>query len=117
MPANMKLYPRNWQKIARKCKEQAGWTCEKCGAKHGELRAGKTFKRPFVVNLAAAHLNHDVKNKRPQLAALCQSCHMEYDGSFHAKSRKRKARQAQIEAGQAFLPGFEEKKRKSVSER
>jgi ssDNA-binding Zn-finger/Zn-ribbon topoisomerase 1 len=113
MPYDIKLYPPNWQKIAKKCKEQAGWKCEQCGAQHGEVRTGKTHKRPFIVNLAAAHLNHDIQNKQPALAALCQSCHMEHDGSAHAKTRKRKARQAQIDAGQGTLPGFEEKKRTS----
>lgn len=111
MSHDLHLYPRNWEKISQKCKEQAEWKCENCGAQHGELRTGKTHKRPFKVSLAAAHLNHDIKNKRPVLAALCQACHMEHDGSAHAKTRKRKARQSQIEAGQTFLPGFEEKKR------
>lgn len=111
MPGDMRLYPRNWSKLARKCKEQAGWKCEKCGAHHGEIRTGKKHKRPFTVRLAAAHLNHDVHNKRPVLMALCQSCHMEYDAPAHAKTKRRKAYQTQIEAGQGILPGFEEKRR------
>ncbi|SRR6266566_2478977 len=112
MPYDIKLYPRNWQKIAKKCKELAGWKCERCGAQHGEIRTGKIYRRPFTVNLAAAHLDHDIKSKRPVLAALCQACHMEYDGTAHAKTRKRKVRQAQIDAGQQFLPGFEDKKKR-----
>ncbi len=106
MPYNVKLYPPNWARLVKKCKERAEYKCERCGAHHGEIRIGKTHNRPFKVYLAAAHLNHDIKNKRPQLAALCQSCHMEYDGATHAKTRKRKARQAQIDAGQMLLPGF-----------
>jgi hypothetical protein len=104
MPANMKLYPHNWQKIAKNCKERAGWKCEKCGAQQGEIRTGKTHNRPFIVKLAAAHLNHDIKNSRPVLAALCQPCHMKYDAPAHAKTRKYKARQSQIDAGQLELP-------------
>jgi len=31
MPMNRKLYPPNWDAIARAVKENAGWTCQTCG--------------------------------------------------------------------------------------
>ena len=31
MPMNRKLYPKNWDAIARKIKEAANWTCQQCG--------------------------------------------------------------------------------------
>lgn len=31
MPINRKLYPKNWEAIAREIKEAANWTCQQCG--------------------------------------------------------------------------------------
>ncbi len=30
MPMNRKLYPKNWEAIAREIKEAANWTCQQC---------------------------------------------------------------------------------------
>src|SRR5260370_5049075 len=53
---------------AKARKEQAGWTCEVCGAKQGEIRWGKVKHRFYTVWLAAAHLNHDPENPHAKLA-------------------------------------------------
>lgn len=72
------LYPKNWEELAYACKEAAGWCCQFCGVAHRTpaiSRAGE----PYIIYLAAAHLDHDPWNPNPRLAALCPSCHGRYD--------------------------------------
>jgi hypothetical protein len=38
MPWDKERYPHDWDERAKARKEQAGWTCEACGAKQGESR-------------------------------------------------------------------------------
>lgn len=110
MPWQKERYPANWAEIARKRKELAGWRCERCGAKHGDIRIGKTHKRPYTVYLAAAHLDHDPENPNARLAVFCQGCHLTYDGYLHAsnarRKRYRKEREGMLLAGQ--LPLFDD---------
>jgi len=80
------LYPWNWFQLAFACKERAGWCCEYCGIAHGTpaiSRAGK----PYILYLAAAHLDHDPWNPAPRLAALCPTCHGRYDRSDYERKR------------------------------
>ena len=80
------LYPPNWDQLAWECKERAGWICEHCGIAHGTpaiSRAGE----PYIVYLAAAHLDHDPWNPFPRLACLCPACHGRYDWSELEKRR------------------------------
>ena len=65
-------YPDNWEEIARKVKNEAGWKCERCGHDH-EPKAGYT--------LTVHHLDGDKTNcKRENLSALCQRCHLRLQG-------------------------------------
>lgn len=65
-------YPANWPELARRVKEDAGWRCENCGAEHG----------PPPNVLTVAHLDNDKGNcELWNLAALCQRCHLSFQGS------------------------------------
>jgi hypothetical protein len=48
-----------------------------------------TAKRPIVVVLTVAHLNHDPSDNREEnLKALCQQCHLRHDKDQHAESAR-----------------------------
>ena len=100
-------YPSDWDEQAKARKEQAGWTCEQCGAKQGEERLGKIHNRYYTIRLAAAHLNHDPENPHPKLAVFCQACHMKYDGYLHItnswRTRYQQQRTRMLLAGQLLL--------------
>lgn len=68
---NRHLYPDDWDAIARRIKDAAGWRCEACNAPHGPP--------PHV--LTVDHLDHDPANCDPDnLIALCQRCHLRRQG-------------------------------------
>ncbi len=71
-------YPHNWRRLAWACKERAGWRCERCGVRHGQVRRSKHTNRLYPVWLHAHHVNHDQWNEAPELIALCPSCHFAY---------------------------------------
>lgn len=59
--------------------------------------------RPIRVVLTVAHLNHEPMDCRPEnLKAMCQRCHLRYDGKLHARSA-RATRRARLAVGD--LPG------------
>lgn len=61
------LYPDDWDLIAKRIKDAAGWACEACGVPHGPP--------PHV--LTADHLDHVPANCTDEnLIALCQRCHL-----------------------------------------
>ena len=118
MPMQRELYPKNWNEIAAKVKDEAGWKCEQCDrpcrkpgvewmdfevwlyheyCKHGrwwndlfELQKDGTEKRKRQrFTLTVAHLDHKPENcDRSNLKALCSVCHLRYDVHHHARSRK-----------------------------
>lgn len=93
MPMQRELYPDNWDEIALRIKENAGWICQSCGKQC--RRPGEPFdthKRTLTV----AHLNHEPGDCRKEnLKALCAPCHLRYDANHHAETRKRKIRKTQ----------------------
>jgi len=103
MPCDKERYPVNWDDIARERKEQAGWSCDHCGAKQGETHWSKTKRRFYTVCLAAAHLDHDTANPDARLAVLCQPCHLKYDGKQHWRTRRKNAHTKAVQAGQLML--------------
>ena len=74
-----KQYPKNWEQLARQCKEQAGKRCEFCRIRNGAERLSKRTGEPYTVYLHAAHANHDIDNPNPILLCLCPTCHGTYD--------------------------------------
>ena len=79
---NRHLYPRDWERLAWQCKERANWHCEFCGIAHGTWVVSRRTGVVYRACLQAAHLDHDVWNLSPRLAALCPRCHARYDCSL-----------------------------------
>ena len=116
---NRKLYPKNWEAIAREIKEAANWTCQGCDRpcrRPGESEKaliyrinndlhwrtnlfefvdggplGKVAKpKPRRFVLTVAHLNHRPEDCRPEnLKALCSVCHCRLDIAPNALATKR----------------------------
>jgi len=99
---NKHLYPWNWDSIAKKIKDAAGWVCEACGHPHGPS--------PHV--LTVDHFDHNPKNNDPDnLIPLCQRCHLRRQGLYppaktRAEAIERLAQRAKFEASQLNM--FEE---------
>lgn len=75
-------YPDDWEEISRRKREEAGWTCEFCGAEHQGQSTSKGGSS-YTVRVAAAHKwPRDTRNPDPDLYCLCQSCHFSYDNQF-----------------------------------
>ncbi len=83
-----KQYPRNWEQLARQCKEKAGKRCEFCHITQGKKRKSKRTGNRYRVYLHAAHRDHDIGNPTPVLLCLCPTCHGKYD----CRHRKREQR-------------------------
>ena len=65
-------YPDNWNQIATRIKNAAGWKCERCG-----------HENEFVTGhvLTVHHLDGNKANCEDwNLAALCQRCHLKIQG-------------------------------------
>ncbi len=107
---NKHLYPTNWDEIANRIKELAGWKCEACGAKHGSS--------PRI--LTVDHLDHSPRNcADDNLMALCQKCHLRRQGLYPPAATKdeairRLAFRAEMERNQMTLPGFEAEMRRGA---
>ncbi|HEV2582187.1 MAG TPA: hypothetical protein VGT44_15125 [Ktedonobacteraceae bacterium] len=103
MPMQPDLYPANWKQLAESLKEQANWTCERCGAQRGQIVKNRHGKEIPVV-ITVAHPNHDPRNPQARLAVWCAQCHCRYD----AADRRRQRVMMRIARGQGVLPGLEE---------
>jgi 5-methylcytosine-specific restriction endonuclease McrA len=67
-------YPADFEEIARRCKERAGWKCERCGHDN-DATTGHV--------LTVHHLDGDKSNNADwNLAALCQRCHLRIQGKI-----------------------------------
>src|SRR5882757_6197249 len=97
MAVTLDDYHPNFDDRKKEHKEQVGWQCEECGAKHGEERISKTSGEIYTVYVQAAHLDHDPENGEARLKILCQSCHLKYDGPMHNKKMIRTKRMKEIE--------------------
>ena len=69
MPIDRSKYPADWEEIAQRVKEAAGWKCEKCGMAH--LSDG-TMGSCLTVH----HPNLDPENPKAKMEALCARCHL-----------------------------------------
>lgn len=64
---------------------------------HSELTTEYSLK-PSRVVLTIAHLDHDITNNDyDNLRALCNRCHLKYDGKYHARNAARTRRRKHIE--------------------
>lgn len=98
-PMNKADYPENWNEISIKTRERAGNKCELCGAVNGESTARRT-----KVVLTVHHIDRDKKNnKRLNLIALCQKCHLRLDLEVHMENARKTRLQ---KAGKRLLPGL-----------
>lgn len=68
-------YPDDWQEIATRTKEAAGWRCVRCGHLHDPDKG---------YTLTVHHLDIDPSNCRWwNLLALCQRCHLRTQGRVY----------------------------------
>lgn len=104
MPIDRSLYPAHWSELAFALKVAAGWRCQWCGAKQGDLRTSKRTGKEWRVVITVMHLDHDPGNPDARLAVGCASCHLKYDRS--PEQRGRRARNMAMARGQ--LPLIEE---------
>lgn len=113
MPIQRDRYPANWEEIALRIKQRAGWRCAECG-RHCYLPGERSSSRadrmalaerirdagewsgsvaalmmrigvaPRRFILTVAHLDHNPGNCTPSnLRALCPECHLRYDHAMH----------------------------------
>jgi len=84
-PMDRLLYHPDWERISLHVRERAGWRCELCRTKQNMLtRSGG----PVV--LTVHHINGDLSdNRRVNLIALCQRCHLRLNLPFKTRKRKR----------------------------
>jgi len=67
-------YPADWEEIAARIKAAAGWRCEHCGWSHDP-----TVGRVLTVH----HIDGNPANCNDEnLAALCQVCHLRWQGRW-----------------------------------
>ena len=67
-------YPEDWDAIATKVKEAAGWCCENCCRLHNPA-AGYT--------LTVHHLDGEPSNcDSTSLVALCHRCHLHWQAKY-----------------------------------
>ena len=116
MPMDRRLYPDNWDEIARRIKDGVNWACEWCGRpcrqpdERIEALQHRLFNSPdsrwweefcafdspeqpkpgrFI--LTVAHLGHIPSDcSRDNLRALCAPCHCRYDLSQMARKQQLK---------------------------
>ena len=72
MPIDKSKYPKNWNEIAKRVKDAAGWKCVACGVGHLE---DKTMGSCLTVH----HPNRDTWNDGAEMVALCARCHLKAD--------------------------------------
>lgn len=113
MPINYKEYGSDWKRISKAVKHRAGDRCELCGAPNGEkiIRQKKCgaewtlaeigrwvckkerirYGEPIKVVLTVHHIDFNkMNNKKWNLIALCQRCHLRLDLGYKMEKRKQK---------------------------
>lgn len=111
MPFDASRYPKDWKDISLRIRDRDGWRCKFCGAKHREPNpaTGNTVILT-VAHLGVPHADgtpgdvHDKMDVREEnLVALCQRCHLRYDGKEHAQNAARTRLRKRVERGQPML--------------
>ena len=71
---NRDRYPPNWDAIAQRIKERAGWHCEHCGHPHDPAHG---------YTLTVHHLDMNPANcTYENLVVLCQRCHLRIQATY-----------------------------------
>lgn len=113
-PENLARYPQDWPEISLRIRTvRAENQCEcagTCGKHAGPDRCAARNGGPHPVTgslvvLTTAHLNHVPEDVRDEnLLAMCQKCHLAYDGPHHAETRART--RAAVLAAAGIVPLF-----------
>lgn len=84
VPCNYKDYPNDWKEIRKEILKRANNRCELCNAENYKPH----WKTGSKVVLTIAHIDQDRENnKRYNLLALCQRCHLRIDLPYKIKKR------------------------------
>ena len=84
MPCNYKDYPYDWKEIRKEILLRANNRCELCNAENYRPH----WKTGSKVILTIAHIDQNKQNnKRYNLLALCQRCHLKIDLPYKIKKR------------------------------
>ncbi len=88
---NKAQYPDDWPQIAKRIKDEADWTCIRCGHPHDP---------PTGYVLTVHHLDGDSLNNQNwwNLTALCQRCHL------HIQNKVTMEQPFMFEHSKWFLP-------------
>jgi len=107
MPIDKSLYHPNFKWQGPLCIEQANYTCKHCDRVRGQEYTTQAGEIDTIV-IQAAHVNHDPWNPYPELMALCEPCHNQYDAPMRAKNGSRtkglKKYITNLEAGAQLMP-------------
>lgn len=119
MPFDRKKYPKDWPAISKRIRDRAGQRCEECGIDNHALGyrtpVGGFIKahpedlvaqeRKYIkIVLTVAHMNHDPMDCRDEnLKALCQRCHLLYDGPLHRRNASHTRELKKTHRGQKTL--------------
>lgn len=81
MPMDRSRYPKNWDAIALRIKNLAGWQCQRCGLEC--LAPGQTKANNKSIDarrtLTVHHINYTPEDCSDEnLIALCSGCHLWY---------------------------------------
>lgn len=73
-------YPKDWEVIALRIKQQANWQCQMCGLKciSSEMTVNTLDRsQRAIYRLEVHHINRKPEDNRIEnLIALCSSCHL-----------------------------------------
>lgn len=89
MPIDYSEYHPLWHQISKLVRAEANNRCEECSLLNHSFvkREGKI--KPTKIILTVAHMDHDkTNNRRSNLKALCQKCHLGHDIQQHVANRK-----------------------------
>lgn len=79
MPMDKSRYPKNWDEIAMRVKEKAGWTCKQCKLKCLQPDSLVVLSKSdrAKLTLTVHHADYTPENNQPEnLIALCSACHL-----------------------------------------